>query len=104
VLPFLALLLLSLLPALLLLLQSAEYRFLSSLNVLNVVQSGIMFIGISAGVLACTAGVSRVSCFHGKCTTPVVLQKAYITAQPSFPSVTAVVAVSHRTCRVQYYS
>ncbi|KAF6263959.1 ABC transporter type 1, transmembrane domain-containing protein, partial [Scenedesmus sp. NREL 46B-D3] len=39
--------------------QSAEYRFLSSLNVLNVVQSLIMFVGISAGVLACTAGVSR---------------------------------------------
>ena len=44
----------------LLLLQSAEYRFLSSLNVLNVVQSGIMFCGISAGVVACTAGVAQV--------------------------------------------
>jgi ribose/xylose/arabinose/galactoside ABC-type transport system permease subunit len=43
--------------------QSAEYRFLSSLNVLNVVQSAIMFVGISAGVLACTAGVSRVSLY-----------------------------------------
>jgi hypothetical protein len=50
----------ALLPPLLLPPQNAEYRFLSSLNVLNVVQSLIMFIGISAGVLACTAGVSRV--------------------------------------------
>lgn len=57
------------------LLQHAEYRFLSSLNVLNVVQSGIMFCGISAGVLACTAGVSRVSAWavylavlHAFCT------------------------------------
>lgn len=41
-------------------LQSAEYRFLSSLNVLNVVQSGIMFMGISLGVIACTAGVAKV--------------------------------------------
>jgi ATP-binding cassette subfamily B (MDR/TAP) protein 6 len=41
--------------------QSAEYRFLSSLNVLNVVQSGIMFAGISLGVIACTAGVAKVS-------------------------------------------
>lgn len=40
--------------------QSAEYRFLSSLNVLNVVQSGIMFLGISLGVIACTAGVAKV--------------------------------------------
>jgi hypothetical protein len=40
--------------------QSAEYRFLSSLNVLNVVQSGIMFLGISLGVMACTAGVAKV--------------------------------------------
>eukprot|EP00878_Enallax_costatus_P013753 GHUV01014384.1.p1 GENE.GHUV01014384.1~~GHUV01014384.1.p1 ORF type:complete len:619 (+),score=130.70 GHUV01014384.1:1438-3294(+) len=39
--------------------QGAEYRFLSSLNVLNVVQSLIMFLGISCGVLACTAGVSQ---------------------------------------------
>ncbi|WIA21925.1 hypothetical protein OEZ85_004292 [Tetradesmus obliquus] len=39
--------------------QSAEYRFLSSLNVLNVVQSGIMFVGISSGVMACTAGVAQ---------------------------------------------
>lgn len=41
--------------------QTAEYRFLSSLNVLNVVQSGIMFLGISLGVMACTAGVAKVS-------------------------------------------
>ena len=40
--------------------QHAEYSFLSSLNVLNVVQSGIMFAGISTGMLACTAGVARV--------------------------------------------
>eukprot|EP00879_Flechtneria_rotunda_P018678 GHRR01019601.1.p1 GENE.GHRR01019601.1~~GHRR01019601.1.p1 ORF type:complete len:623 (+),score=198.83 GHRR01019601.1:173-2041(+) len=38
--------------------QNAEYRFLSSLNFLNVIQSGIMFVGITAGVMACTAGVS----------------------------------------------
>lgn len=41
--------------------QTAEYSFLSSLNVLNVIQSGIMFLGISSGMLACTAGVARVS-------------------------------------------
>jgi hypothetical protein len=45
-------------------LQNAEYRFLSSLNVLNVVQSGIMFVGISLGVMACTAGVAKVRRKH----------------------------------------
>jgi hypothetical protein len=50
-----------------LLLQNAEYRFLSSLNVLNVVQSGIMFVGISLGVMACTAGVAKVRRKHN-CT------------------------------------
>lgn len=39
---------------------AAEYSFLSSLNVLNVMQSAIMFAGISGGMLLCTAGVSRV--------------------------------------------
>jgi hypothetical protein len=38
----------------------AEYAFLSSLNVLNVMQSAIMFFGISGGMLLCTAGVARV--------------------------------------------
>lgn len=47
-------------------LQHAEYRFLSSLNVLNVVQSAIMFCGISAGVLACTAGVAKVRPLTGE--------------------------------------
>ena len=40
--------------------QNAEYSFLYSLNILNVIQSAIMFLGITGGMLACTAGVARV--------------------------------------------
>ncbi|GBF99523.1 hypothetical protein Rsub_11957 [Raphidocelis subcapitata] len=39
--------------------QTAEYSFSSSLNVLNVMQSAIMFAGISSGMLLCTAGVAK---------------------------------------------
>lgn len=39
--------------------QGAEFRFLASLNVLNVMQSLVMFMGIASGMLACTAGVAR---------------------------------------------
>ncbi|KAG2483230.1 hypothetical protein HYH03_017887 [Edaphochlamys debaryana] len=38
--------------------QSAEFRSQSSINVLNVVQSAIMFCGISSGLVVCAAGVS----------------------------------------------
>lgn len=38
---------------------TAEYAFTSSLNALNVMQSAIMFAGMSGGILLCTAGVSR---------------------------------------------
>lgn len=36
--------------------QSAEFRSMSSINVLNVVQSAIMFCGISCGLLVCAGG------------------------------------------------
>jgi hypothetical protein len=44
---------------------------MSSLNALNVLQSGIMFFGISCGVLACTAGVAKVGVLprEGCCST-----------------------------------
>ncbi|GFR40137.1 hypothetical protein Agub_g693, partial [Astrephomene gubernaculifera] len=38
--------------------QSAEFRSLSSINLLNVVQSGIMFAGIASGLLVCAGGVA----------------------------------------------
>lgn len=48
--------------------QTSEYQFLASLNALNVIQSAIMFLGMSSGLLLCTAGVARVSLPHGSCT------------------------------------
>ncbi len=41
--------------------QKAEYAFTASLNLLNVVQSAIMFAGMATGILVCTAGVAKVS-------------------------------------------
>ncbi|PNW75764.1 hypothetical protein CHLRE_12g561550v5 [Chlamydomonas reinhardtii] len=38
--------------------QDAEFRSMSSINVLNVTQSAIMFIGIASGLLVCAAGVA----------------------------------------------
>lgn len=36
--------------------QSAEFKSISSINVLNVVQSAIMFVGIASGLLVCAGG------------------------------------------------
>ncbi|EFJ49390.1 hypothetical protein VOLCADRAFT_59332 [Volvox carteri f. nagariensis] len=38
--------------------QSAEFKSMSSINMLNVVQSAIMFCGIASGLLVCAGGVS----------------------------------------------
>ncbi|KAG2448115.1 hypothetical protein HYH02_006700 [Chlamydomonas schloesseri] len=38
--------------------QDAEFRSMSSINVLNVTQSAIMFCGIASGLLVCAAGVA----------------------------------------------
>ncbi|GIL44034.1 hypothetical protein Vafri_1601 [Volvox africanus] len=38
--------------------QGAEYKSISSINLLNVVQSAIMFVGIASGLLVCAGGVS----------------------------------------------
>jgi ABC-type transport system involved in Fe-S cluster assembly fused permease/ATPase subunit len=38
--------------------QRAEFRSISSVNFLNVVQSAIMFCGITSGLLVCAGGVA----------------------------------------------
>ncbi|GIL87517.1 hypothetical protein Vretimale_1580 [Volvox reticuliferus] len=38
--------------------QAAEFKSISSINLLNVVQSAIMFCGIASGLLVCAGGVS----------------------------------------------
>ncbi|KAG2430405.1 hypothetical protein HXX76_009930 [Chlamydomonas incerta] len=39
--------------------QDAEFRSMSSINVLNVTQSAIMFCGIASGLIVCAAGVAN---------------------------------------------
>ncbi|KXZ45248.1 hypothetical protein GPECTOR_56g344 [Gonium pectorale] len=38
--------------------QDAEFRSMSSINLLNVVQSAVMFVGIASGLLVCAGGVA----------------------------------------------